>query len=53
MPEILFNAFSFLQKKLKKNDFEYADVKIMVPQNHTVLDLINSLKFEVHIKFCV
>jgi molybdopterin converting factor small subunit len=44
MPEILFNAFSFLQKKLKKNNFDYANVTMAVPENHSVLDLIHSLK---------
>ena len=46
MPEILFNAFSFLQKKLKKNGFEYANARITVPENHRASDLIRSLKLE-------
>jgi molybdopterin converting factor small subunit len=46
MPEILFNAFSFLQKKLKKNDFDYANVTITVPPETSALDLIYSLKLE-------
>lgn len=48
MPEILFNAFSFLRKKLEKNGFEYVNVKATVPENHTALDLIHSLKLEKH-----
>ncbi len=46
MPEILFNAFSFLRKKLEKNGFEYVNVKRTVPEDNTVLDLIHSLKLE-------
>jgi hypothetical protein len=53
MPEILFNAFSFLQKKLKKNGFEYANVKIIVPENQTALDLIHSLKLKREDVECV
>ncbi len=44
MPKILFNSFSFLQKKLKKNGFEHANVKITISENQTALDLIHSLK---------
>jgi hypothetical protein len=46
MPEILFNAFSFIQKKLKKNGFDYANVQITIPEDHTVIDLIHSLKLK-------
>ncbi len=44
MPEILFNAFSFLQRKMKKNGFEYRDANLTIPENHTVFDLIHTLK---------
>ncbi len=44
MPEILFNAFSFLQKKLKKNGFDYVNAKKNIPKNFTVSDLIHSMK---------
>ncbi len=46
MPEILFNAFSFLQKKLKKNDFGYTNITMTIPEDHTVLDLLQSLKLK-------
>ncbi len=48
MPEILFNAFSFLQNKLAKNGFEYVNVKMTVPENHTPLDLVSTLKLDDH-----
>ena len=44
MPEILFNAFSFIQKKLKQNGFDYANANITIPKDHTVFDLIHSLE---------
>lgn len=37
---IEFNAFSFLQKKLKEMNRSYSNVKINVPQGHTVRELI-------------
>ncbi|MCP3926663.1 MAG: MoaD/ThiS family protein [Desulfobacterales bacterium] len=46
MPEILFNAFSFLQKKLKANGFDHSNVTIDVPENHSVIDLIKSMDLD-------
>ncbi len=46
MPEILFNAFSFLQKKLKANGYDYSNVNIDVPENHSVIDLIKSMDLD-------
>jgi len=46
MPEILFNAFSFLQKKLKSNGFDYENVKTTVRDNHTISDFMHDLKLE-------
>lgn len=46
MPEILFNAFSFIQKKMKKNGFEYKNANLTIPENQTVIDLIHTLKLK-------
>ncbi len=37
---IEFNAFSFLQKKLKAMNYGYSNVRIQVPEGHTVRQLI-------------
>jgi len=42
--EITFNAFSFLQKKLKKNGFDYYNVTWKIPQGSTIDNLLVSLK---------
>ncbi len=46
MASILFNAFSFLQKKLKENHFEYTNVKIDISEGQTVMDLIEGMGLE-------
>ena len=42
--EITFNAFSFLQKKLKKNGFDYYNVTQKITQGTTIDNLLVSLK---------
>ncbi len=42
--EITFNAFSFLQKKLKKNGFDYYNVTRKIPRGSTIDNLLVSLK---------
>jgi len=42
--QITFNAFSFLQKKLKKNGFDYYNVTHQMPQGSTITDVLASLK---------
>ncbi|MBF0202180.1 MAG: MoaD/ThiS family protein [Desulfamplus sp.] len=44
MIEITFNAFSFLQKKLKKNGLPFSNVTMEIAENTTISDLISSLK---------
>ena len=40
MPEITFNAFSFLQKKLKAKQIEYSNVSMTVKPGSCANDLI-------------
>lgn len=47
MATILFNAFSFLQKKLKEQNRPYANASIGVAEGTTVTDLINDVGLEV------
>ena len=42
--EITLNAFSFLQKKLKKNGFDYYNVTHKIPQGTTIDKLLAGLK---------
>ena len=54
MPEITFNAFSFLQKKLKAKNIEYANVKLTVKQDCSARDIIKSVQLtpeEVEVVF--
>lgn len=44
MPTILFNAFSFLQKKLKANGYEYSNVTMEIPEGFTINELIESVE---------
>lgn len=46
MATILFNAFSFLQKKLQENNYEYSNVKIDIVEGETVMDIIESMGLE-------
>ena len=46
MPTILFNAFSFLQKKLKANGYEFSNVLMEIPENCTILELIESVELD-------
>jgi sulfur carrier protein ThiS len=43
MATILFNAFSFLQKKLKDNNQPYANVSMDIPEETTVAGLLTNL----------
>lgn len=40
MATIVFNAFSFLQKKLKAMNYSCSNARIKVPEGHTVRELI-------------
>jgi molybdopterin converting factor small subunit len=54
MPNITFNAFSFLQKKLKKNHIEYANVTLTVNKGSCAVDLIRQVQLtpeEVEVVF--
>jgi sulfur carrier protein ThiS len=46
MATILFNAFSFLQKKLKENNQPYANVTMDLPDGTTVADLLTTVGLE-------
>lgn len=46
MSYIIFNAFSFLQKKCRQNQIEYMDAKIEIPDGIPVKELIHRFKFE-------
>ncbi len=40
MPDIIFNAFSFLQKKLKEKGIEYANVSMTIDEGTRAIDVI-------------
>lgn len=44
MPVITFNAFSFLQKKLKEKNLPYANVSVTIPSGITAGDLISQMQ---------
>ncbi len=44
MPVITFNAFSFLQKKLRENNIEYSNVSMTVDNGTKVKELIKQVK---------
>jgi sulfur carrier protein ThiS len=44
MPEILFNAFSFLQKKLKDKKIPYSNVSMTIGLETTVEELISQVR---------
>ena len=44
MIEITFNAFSFLQKKLKTKQIEYSNVKMTVKEGISAMDLISQVQ---------
>jgi len=43
MPEITFNAFSFLQKKLKEKNLAFSNVTMEIENGFTPRDLIHKL----------
>jgi sulfur carrier protein ThiS len=43
MPEITFNAFSFLQKKLKARHIPFSNAKMTIAHGHTARDLIKDV----------
>jgi molybdopterin converting factor small subunit len=43
LAQITFNAFSFLQKKLKQQNREYANVLLEVPVGSTVRDILKQV----------
>jgi len=46
MPVITFNAFSFLQKKLKKKQIEYSNVTMKLKQRTRAKDLIRQVQLD-------
>ena len=46
MPVITFNAFSFLQKKLKKKQIEYSNVTMKLKQGTRAKDLIRQVQLD-------
>ena len=46
MPVITFNAFSFLQKKLKEKHLEYSNVTMTLKQGTRAKDLIRQVQLE-------
>ena len=46
MPVITFNAFSFLQKKLKANHLEYSNVTMTLKQGICTKDLIRQVQLK-------
>jgi molybdopterin converting factor small subunit len=44
MATITFNAFSFLQKKLKEKNLPYADVSLSISEGTTARDLIHQMQ---------
>jgi len=54
MPTILFNAFSFLQKKLKEKNIEYSDVSLEIEEGTSARNLIKDMQLaekEVEVVF--
>ena len=54
MPVITFNAFSFLQKKLKRNNIAYANVQMQIEPGTTARQVIENVKLtreEVEVVF--
>ncbi len=43
MPKITFNAFSFLQKKLRQRQIEYADASVEIPEGATAKLLLERM----------
>lgn len=46
MPVITFNAFSFLQKKLKEKQVNYSNVTMTIKQGMSARDLIFQVKLD-------
>jgi len=46
VPVITFNAFSFLQKKLKNNHMEYSNVSMIVDKGTRTVDLLKKIKLK-------
>ncbi len=46
MSNIIFNAFSFLQKKCRQNQIAYMDAEIQIPDGIRVKELIHHFNFE-------
>jgi len=44
MATITFNAFSFLQKKLKANNLEYINVQLPIGKETSIRDLIHQMQ---------
>ena len=44
MPTITFNAFSFLQKKLKAKNIEFSNVKMEIQQGTTPNDIMEQME---------
>ena len=46
MPVVLFNAFSFLQNKLRQKGIPYADVSMTLEPGSRARDLLDSLQLQ-------
>ncbi len=46
MPTITFNAFSFLQKKLRKKNLAFSNVRIKIADDTSIQDLISQMQLE-------
>lgn len=44
MPVITFNAFSFLQKKLKKKNLPFSNVQLEIKQGTTARDIVKQME---------
>lgn len=54
MPSITFNAFSFLQKKLRDKNLEFSNATLSIGEHTTALDLIHQMQLseeEVEVVF--
>lgn len=46
MPVITFNAFSFLQKKLKKKNLPFSNVQLEIKQGTTARDIVKQMELD-------
>ncbi|HOO41071.1 MAG TPA: MoaD/ThiS family protein [Syntrophales bacterium] len=53
MGTIVFNAFSFLQKKLKDRNIPCVDAPVTVSEGQTVMDILKAMTLDVEDIECV